>query len=81
MRTYLVAIALVVFGVSNAHASEMTGRLFAPDKALVARTVMVGATAQATRTRLPAIREVSDIPIIALPKSLRPTRPPAGSPL
>jgi hypothetical protein len=84
MRDAVLAVAFVALGASAASASEMTGRLLAPQKqTLAARNVAaVSPSLQATRsTRLPVIREAADIPIIPLPKSLRPTRPPAGSPL
>jgi hypothetical protein len=83
MRNLVVAIALV-FSVPTVSASDMSGRLFPQERqAGSARTfAVVEPAVQPTRlTRLPALREATDIPIIPLPKSLRPTRPPAGSPL
>ena len=82
MRNVVTAIAILVFSGSATSASDMSGRFFTQDKqALSAKTVAVpGAAVHTTRsTRLPVIQASSDIPVIALPKSLRPTRPPAGS--
>ena len=82
MRNCVVAMAFVALGVSSAGASEMVGRLPAPDKqAVPAKAVASVIPTMPANRRLPAIREASDIPIIPLPKSLRPTRPPVGSPL
>jgi hypothetical protein len=84
MRKSVAAMVVVVFSGSAASASDMSGRFFMQDKqALPARTVAVaGAAVPANRpTRLPILQQASDSPVIALPKSLRPTRPPAGSPL
>ena len=83
IRNVAAAIAILVFSGSAASASDMSGRFFTQDKqALSPKTVAVaGAALHTTRsTRLPVLH-ASDIPVIALPKSLRPTRPPAGSPL
>jgi hypothetical protein len=84
MRNSVVAVAFVVFGVPAASASDMRGRLFTPETATIsAKTAAaVSPAMQTSRSpKFPVIREAADIPIIPLPKSLRPTRPPAGSPL
>jgi hypothetical protein len=84
MRNSVAAMVIVLFSGSAAGASDMSGRFLAQDKqARSANAVAVaGVAAQANRsTRLTAFQQAADIPIIALPKSLRPTRPPAGSPL
>ena len=83
MRNSVAATVILMISGSAASASEMSGRLFSPGKqALAANSVVIAGAPQANRsTRLPALPQASDIPVIALPKSLRPTRPPAGSPL
>jgi hypothetical protein len=81
MRNSMAAMVIVLFSGSAAGASDMSGRFLAEGKqARSANSVAVGVAVQANRsTRLPAFQQAADIPIIALPKSLRPTRPPAGS--
>jgi hypothetical protein len=83
MRNSVSALVILVISGSAASASDVSSRLFTEGKqASAANTGAVAGFAQANRsTRLPVLQKAADIPVIALPKSLRPTRPPAGSPL
>jgi hypothetical protein len=79
MRNCVAAITFMVLGSPIALAAETVGRFPAPERANSAKTVAV--VSPAVLMKPAALREVSGIPVIPLPKSLRPTRPPAGSPL
>jgi hypothetical protein len=86
MRKIVLATTFVALGVSIASAAELPRRSFVTAKqtasAMGVWPVALVAHQQAgTALQLPATREASVIPIIPLPKALRPTRPPAGSPL
>jgi hypothetical protein len=78
-RVVLALMASVMFAAAPAVADQISPP---SGSSVVTATLPIGASRQRQRrAMIPAVRVSGDIPIIPLPDVLRPTRPPANSPL
>jgi hypothetical protein len=81
MRRIGFATTFVCLTVSTSIAAESLGRALTNGKQAPVKTGWTVPLPQEQPRAIPTLRDASEIPIISLPKPLRPTRPPAGSPL
>ncbi len=75
----IALIGCVLFTTAPARADQFNPT---PSPLVMKAPLPISAARQRPRrATVPVLRVSSDIPIIPLPEALRPTRPPAGSPL